>query len=97
MAGKANHTQSLLICTNPPDLPHFTAALQAIPGMVLEMNEEKKKKVDKILYALYYLYFYFIHSNTLQLDGCIRVAHGAMKLKLLVANSVLITTTRELQ
>ena len=39
MVGKAKHTQS--ICTNPPDLTHFMAALQVIPGMVLELNVEK--------------------------------------------------------
>lgn len=95
MVGKAKHTQS--ICTNPPDLTRFMAALQVIPGMVLELNVEKKEKTMKYYnYALYSLYFYFTHSNTLQLS-CIKVAHGAMKLKLLVANSVLITTTRELQ
>ena len=49
--------------------------------MVLELNVEKKEKLMKYYnYALYYLYFHFIHSNTLQLDGCIKVAHGAMKL-----------------
>lgn len=97
MLGKAKHTQS--ICTNPPDLTHFMAALQVIPGMILELNVEKKEKTMKYYnYALpvYSLYFYFTHSNALQLS-CIKVAHGAMKLKLLVANSVLITTTRELQ
>lgn len=95
MVGKDKHTQS--ICTNPPDLTHFMAALQVIPGMILELNVEKKEKTMKYYnYALYSLYFYFTHSNALQLS-CIKVAHGAMKLKLLVANSVLITTTRELQ
>lgn len=95
MVGIAKHTQS--ICTNPPDLTHFMAALQVIPGMILELNVEKKEKTMKYYnYALYSLYFYFTHSNALQLS-CIKVAHGAMKLKLLVANSVLITTTRELQ
>ena len=45
MVGKAKHTQS--ICTNPPDLTRFMAALQVIPGMVLELNVEKKEKTMK--------------------------------------------------
>ena len=51
MVGKAKQTQSPLIPANPPGLPHFTAALQAIPGMVLELNVEKIEKWIK--YSMY--------------------------------------------
>lgn len=53
MVGKAKHTQSLIICANPPDLPHFIAALQPIPGMVLELNGEKKEKLIKYYNLLF--------------------------------------------
>jgi len=38
---------SPLIPANPSDIPHFRAAMQAIPGMVLELNVEKKAKLIK--------------------------------------------------
>lgn len=72
MVGKAKHAQSPPIPANPPDLPYFTAAMQALSYMVQVLNVEKKGKLIK----------YYMHYNIFISTSCIAIHCNSVVSKL---------------